>query len=117
MTFSADAVRSELTEDVKYTVRHSPGETVKARIRSAARALGLPMGRVQDYWYGEVRRVEAHEAIQIKERSLAAKQARLARLEAEYTALQKELAAEAPRGMGWLCPPTMVASNDTKVGD
>jgi hypothetical protein len=115
MTFTADTVRSELTENVKDTVRHSPGETVKARLRSAARFLGLPMGRVQDYWYGEVRRVEAHEAMQIQERTLAAKRARLVRLEAEYRALRAELVADAPRGLGWLAPPALAPDDDEVI--
>jgi hypothetical protein len=115
MTFTADSVRSDLTECVKDTVRNSPGETVKGRLRSAARFLGLPIGRVQDFWYGEVRRIEAHEAIQIRERTLEAKRARLARLEAEYTTLRAELAAEAPRGLGWLCPPALGEGDDAKI--
>lgn len=114
MAFTAEAVRAELTAHVKDTVRSSPGDTVKERLRSAARVLGIPFGRVQDYWHGEVRRIEAHEADRIRHRAAEAKRARLARLEAEYRALRAELVAEAPRGLGWLVPPEIPPGTQVK---
>ncbi len=109
MAFTAEAVRAELTGTVKDTVRASPGETVKARLRAAARFLGLPTGRVQDYWHGEVRRIEAHEADQIRHRAAEAKRHRAARLYAEYMALRAELLQEAPASLVALVPPAIPA--------
>lgn len=107
MAFAAETVNAELIGAVKETVSASPGATVKARLRAAARFIGLPIGRVQDYWYGEVRRIEAHEAELIRARARQAKLAKLARLEAEYRKLQAEVVAEAPAGLGWLAPPAL----------
>jgi len=116
MAYTAEAVRAEITAHVKSTVDASPGPTVKARLRAAARALGLPVGRVADYHYGEVRRVEAHEADQIRQRARAAKERELARLAAQYQALRAELVAEAPRGLGWLVPAE-IGSVNTAAGE
>jgi hypothetical protein len=64
--FTADPVLAELRDQVKRLVEVCPGATVRARLRYAARLLRLPIGRVADWYYGEVRRVEAHEADQIR---------------------------------------------------
>jgi hypothetical protein len=66
--FTAEAVIADLTLEVRQTVADAapPSATVRARLRSAARLLRLPIGRVADWFYGEVRRVEAHEADQIR---------------------------------------------------
>lgn len=66
MSFTAEAVRERLTEQVKEIVEVSPGNSVKERLRTAARYLGMPFSRVQDYLYGEVRLPPAHEADQIR---------------------------------------------------
>ena len=66
MPITAEAVREELTAKVDELVRAAPGATVKERLRSASRYLGIPFSRVQDYWHREVRRIEAHEADRIR---------------------------------------------------
>jgi hypothetical protein len=106
VTFTAEGVRAELTARIRETVKASPGDTVKARLRSAARMIGLPVGRIQDYWHGEVRRIEAHEADQIRHRAWIAKQQRIAKLEADYRELRRELLA----GPAWVvavAPPAL----------
>ena len=107
--FSPEAVRAELSARIRELVEASPGLTVKARLRAAARALGLPPGRVTRFFYREVRRVEAHEADWIRYRAAAAKRRRLAALEDEYAALVAELVAEAPLGLAHLVPPRLGA--------
>jgi len=62
MPFTAAAVSEEITSAVKVLVKASPGLSVKERLRTLARHIGLPVGRVADYWYGEVRCPPAHEA-------------------------------------------------------
>jgi hypothetical protein len=57
-----DCVLVELRQIVSEIVKSSPGATHRARLRKASRALRLPIGRVNDWWLGEVRRVEAIEA-------------------------------------------------------
>lgn len=83
---------AELGELVKSTVRHSPGLKVRDRITNAARVLTLPRGRVEDWWYGEVRRVDAFEAEQIRRYATAARYKEIARLERRVEALRAELA-------------------------
>jgi hypothetical protein len=60
-----DCVLVELRQIVSEIVKSSPGATHRARLRKASRALRLPIGRVNDWWLGEVRRVEAIEAFTI----------------------------------------------------
>lgn len=60
-----DVVTATLTGIVRQVVTLSPGATVRARQRKAARSLRLPIGRVSDWWNGRVRRVEAHELLRI----------------------------------------------------
>lgn len=93
------------------------GSSVKARLRATARTMGLPAGRLADFYYREARRVEAHEADRI--RACAAKAARreLIRREAEYAAARARLVAEAPRGLGWLCPPALAPHEGDPDGD
>jgi len=95
MAFTAEAVRDELTANIKELVGASPGGTVKERLRSAARYLGLPFSRVQDYWHGEVRRIEAHEADQIRAYYKAAKE--LIEARADYERRRQEFLRTHPR--------------------
>ena len=95
---------AELGGLVKDTVKAAPGERVADRIAAAARALRLPRGRVEDWWYGEVRRVEAHEADAIRRNAGRARESQLLRLEreidrlrAEIDALGEDQVARAPR--------------------
>lgn len=95
MAFTAEAVRDELTGNVKALVDSAPGATVKERLRSAARYLGLPFSRVQDYWHGEVRRIEAHEADQIRAYYQAAQE--LIEARQAYDQLRRDFLQNHPR--------------------
>lgn len=109
MSCSAEGVRTELSAAVRDLVASTPGATVKARLRAAARALGLPTGRVTDFYYREVRRVEAHEADRIRYRAAEAKRREmwLAQLEAEYQQRRAEFLDSAPDFMARLVPPAL----------
>jgi hypothetical protein len=87
---------ADLGELVKGTVRRSPGLKVQDRITAAARTLRLPRSRVEDWWYGEVRRVEAFEADIIRRHAVSARQSEIARMERQLDALRAELAHLAP---------------------
>jgi hypothetical protein len=63
---------------------------------AAARTLRLPRSRIEDWYYGEVRRVEAYEAEIIRRHALAARQSEIARMERQIDALRAELANLAP---------------------
>jgi hypothetical protein len=52
------------------------GDSVKAAIRRAAHRLGLTFTRAKNIWYGEARRIDAHEMDAL--RALANKYARIA---------------------------------------
>jgi hypothetical protein len=93
---SALGLLADLRELVNGTVRRSPGLTVQERIANAATTLRLPRSRVADWWYGEVRRVEAFEAYKIERHALAARQSEIARMERQLDALRAELADLAP---------------------
>ncbi len=92
MTANPAVLLAELRELVKATVRRSPGLNVRERLRAAARVLRLPVGRVTDWYYGEVRRVEAHEADAIRQFALSARQSEIARMERQLDALRADLA-------------------------
>lgn len=103
-SFTAEAVIAALAGEVRQTVAASPGATVRVRLRSTARLLRLPVSRVGDWFYGEVRRVEAHEADQIRHYAAEARR-RLARREREYSRIRAELVDHAPAGVARLAPP------------
>lgn len=102
--FTAEAAILALTDEVRRTVATSPGATVRARLRTAARLLRLPIGRTGDWYYGEVRRVEAHEADQIRHYAAERRQ-QLRRLEAEDRALRRRLGDLAPALVALAPPP------------
>jgi hypothetical protein len=106
--FTAESVNADIRQHVIETIQGiRGGGSVKARLRTAARLLGLPIDRVRRYHYGEVRRIEAHEAFQIIERSREAKRARVERMRQEYEIARQALVDDAPRGLAWLVPPPM----------
>jgi len=63
---SSTLIISTLTKQVRAIVGASPGTQVRGRIFAAAQILRLPQGRIKAWYYGEVRRVEVHEADQIR---------------------------------------------------
>lgn len=104
MPFTAAAVSEELTSAVKELVQAAPEPSTKARLRSVARHIGLPIGRVQDYLYGEVRCPPAHEADLIRAYYKAAE--KLVKARRDYDQLRQRFLSEhpslarfAPRGL------------------
>jgi hypothetical protein len=43
------------------------GDQVKAAIRRASQRLNLPFSRVRDIWYGDARRIDAHEMDRLRQ--------------------------------------------------
>lgn len=107
MTFTADAVNADIRRRVVETISGVREGSVKSRLRAAARFLGLPIDRVRRYHYGEVKRIEAHEAFQIIQRAQQAKRDQFARMQIEYETLRLELANSAPNGLDFLVPPVV----------
>jgi hypothetical protein len=105
MSFTAEAVNTEITGLVRDIISGSSGETVKARLRSAARSLGLGVSRVADYYYGEVRRIEAHEADQIRYKAPIAQHEQMLRMHREYMAKRAKVASRTPWPLAPLLPP------------
>lgn len=66
MSITAEAVRIEMQRHVTTVADLAPGTNRKAALAWAARVLGLSPARIKSLFYGEARRVEAHEADQIR---------------------------------------------------
>jgi hypothetical protein len=107
MTFTAIAVNAELRRLVVETIDAGERSSVRSRIREAAKLLGMPFGRVRRYQYGEVRRIEAHEAFNIIEKTAQVKRERLERKRLTYEAERLEMANSAPSPLARLLPPSM----------
>jgi hypothetical protein len=112
---AAEAVRNEITGTIRDLVEKAPGGNRKARLTAAARSLGIAVGRVTDFFYGEARRVDAHEADRIRDHARQAEYRELARLETEYAALRAKLVAAAPGGLAALCPPALEAPTASSI--
>jgi hypothetical protein len=117
MAFTAVSVNAEIRRLVMITIEGMAGDgSVKARLRSAARKLGLSDRRIRGYYHGEVNLIEAHEAFQIIHQAQRAKREKLARMQHEYEALRLELANSAPSWLEILVPPA-VARPDSAWAD
>lgn len=114
--FSRAAVNQEITQAVRDTVDGADGVSMKDRIRSAARLLRLPFGRVQKYKYGAVGRIDAHEADQIRHYAREAKRAQLAKLARQYNNLRTSVLADAALAgddaVASLLPPPIAEETD-----
>ena len=66
MSFTAERVAAEMRGHVSNVVALCPGESRKQALAYAAKLLRLPLSRVKCLFYGEARRIEAHEADQIR---------------------------------------------------
>jgi hypothetical protein len=66
MTFTFEATREEMRGHVSAIVELAPGGSRKAAIAWAARALAHPFARVRCLYYGNARRIDAHEADKIR---------------------------------------------------
>lgn len=105
-TTEAPIVR-EMRGHLERTARGYSGTSVKGRFAYLAKKLGVKVGRVRHYWYGDVRRVEAQEADQIRERAWLAEQERLAQQLRDYEASRREFIDKAPRALARLVPPSL----------
>jgi hypothetical protein len=95
MAHTAEAVRDEMRGHVRAVAELVPEESRKAALRFAANVLRLPYCRVKSLFYGEARRIDAHEADKIRAYVQAA--AKLIQARADYEKQRAEfLAAGAP---------------------
>jgi hypothetical protein len=80
-----------------------PGESVKAAIGRAARALGLSYARARGHWYRQARLIPAEEADALRLARIHLIRERAARLRAELAALEareKVHAVDVAEGFG-----------------
>lgn len=103
---TADSVMDEIRGHLR-SVAGRDHKTVERAIECAARALDIPFSRAWSIWYGKARQILAHEADNIRARAQVARQreiertrANLARLEAEYDALTRELESKGSSDVG-----------------
>lgn len=113
MVFTADAVRAEMQDHVRSVTALAPDDGRKASIRFAASVLRLPFERVRSLFYAQARRIEAHEADQIRAYVYAAQ--KLIQARAEYEQSRKEFVAAASTNMARLAPPALVAVDGETV--
>lgn len=93
MSFTAEAVRNEMRQHVSAIIALAPEDNRKASFSFAAFVLKLPISRVKCLFYGEARRVEAHEADKIRAYVTAAQ--KLIEARAKFEALRAEYVATA----------------------
>ncbi len=117
MSYSPEAVRSEMREHVRNIAALAPDDGRKDSLRFAASVLRIPFDRVRRLFYGEARRVEAHEADQIRAYVEAAH--KLIEARAEYEAQRREFLATAHPTVARLAPgplerPAVQESGETE---
>lgn len=105
MTMSADATRADVRRCVLDIAALAPEESRKAALQFTASVLRLPFARVKRWYYDEVRRVEAHEADQIRAYFDAAQ--KLIQARADYEALRREYLATAHPSLVRFAPPAV----------
>jgi hypothetical protein len=105
MAFTAEAVRDEMRQRVRDIAALAPEDSRKAALAFAARVLRLPFGRVKCLYYGEARRIDAHEADQIRAYVHAASKMMEAR--ADYERQRREFLAQAHSALVRLAPPPL----------
>lgn len=97
----AVAVRDEMQQRVREVAALADGNR-KAALAFAAKVLSLPFDRVRRLYYGQARRIEAHEADKIRAYVTAAQ--KLIQARAEYEALRSEFVANAHPALVRLAP-------------
>ena len=95
MSFTAEAVRAEMRQHISAIAALAPGDSRKAALGFAAKVLRLPFGRVKCLFYGEARRIDAHEADQVRAYVQAAQQ--LIDKKADYERQRREFVEAHPR--------------------
>lgn len=99
----AIATRDELFQRVREVVGLGDGNR-KAAIAWAAKVLDLPFDRVRRLYYGQARRIEAHEADQI--RAYVEQASALIQSRAEFEALREAFIRNRP-SLARLVPPAL----------
>lgn len=94
--FSSEADRAEMQRHLKLIAGFSLADNRKAALRFAASVLKIPHDRVRRLYYGEARRIEAHEADRI--RSCVETAQKVIDARAEYDAARKEYVAAVSGG-------------------
>lgn len=104
----SDVTAADMREQMRFYVRRAaepaePGEHLKALWRRASQRLGLPIARVQKYWYGLINSPPAHELEQSRLRmefKSAVKSETLAARLIEITREIEELERAAGQSLG-----------------
>lgn len=84
---TAEAVRDEMKGHIGSIVALVPEGSRKTALSYASRVLGLPFGRVRSLYYGEARRIDAHEADRVRAYVHAAH--KLIEARAQYESLRR----------------------------
>ena len=101
--FTADGVRAEMRDHVRNLAGLAADRGRKAALQFVAGVLGLPYSRVKTLFYGEARRIEAHEADQIRAYVDAA--TKLLQARTAYEAQRREFVESAHPSVVRLAPP------------
>lgn len=104
---TAPSVVHEMRDHVVTVARLHDEPSIKAMIAYAAKRLGITFGRAQNYYYGEVRRVEAQEADLIRERAQFARLEALQKQKQDFEAARREFLETAPPALARLVPPPL----------
>lgn len=111
MTFTVEGVRNEMQGHIGSLVALAPEDSRKAALSWASRILGLPFGRVRSLYYGEARRIDAHEADQI--RAYVQQAHTLIEARAEYEAKRQAFLRDNSR-LVRLYPPSLADEKEEK---
>jgi hypothetical protein len=87
------AIASEMSGIVRHAGAGRPGDSIALLIRNAARALGIPHGRIRRLWYENAQVITALEADRLRAWHRQHLARRADRLNAELAELQRQAAA------------------------
>lgn len=105
---------TEMRAHVRLITALAPEDSRKSALRFAAMVLRLPFYRVKKLYYGEARRVDAHEADRI--RAYVDQAQDLIQKRAEYEAERARFIAEAHPALARLAPPALNDKRAAKRG-
>lgn len=116
MSFTVEGSRREMQQHVRAVAGLASDDGIKSALNFAAGILRLPYQRVRALYYGEARRIDAHEADQI--RAYVKQAETLIEARHQYENRRQEFLANAPRFMARLAPPALpkVAATDAHRG-
>lgn len=97
----AATVRDEMQQRVREVAALAEGNR-KAALAFAAKVLNMPFDRVRRLYYGQARRIDAHEADQIRAYITAAQ--KLIQARADYEAQRRDYLAHAHPALVCLAP-------------